>query len=45
MLGEDSLAERIGFAKPDGSHAGSLQPEVEAADAREEGANGQHSSR
>jgi hypothetical protein len=45
VLGEDPLAERVLLAEPQSSHTGALKPEIEAADAGEQGSNGQHSSR
>jgi hypothetical protein len=45
MLPEDPLTERVLLAEPHSSHTGPLEAEVEAADAGEEGSNGQHSSR
>jgi hypothetical protein len=45
MLPEDPLAERVLLAKPHSSHTGTLEAEIEPADAGEERSNGQHSSR
>jgi len=39
--GKDSLAERVLLAEPQSSHTGSLEPEVEAADACEEASDGE----
>lgn len=44
VVGEDGSAEGVELDLPCGSHPGPLEPEVEAADAREEGADTQHRS-
>jgi hypothetical protein len=42
VLRKNSLAVRVDLALPHAAHSGPFEAEVEAADAREEGANGQH---
>lgn len=45
VLGEDSLAEGLVFDLPASGPASSLEAEVDAADAREEGSEGRHVTR
>jgi hypothetical protein len=45
VLPEDPLTERVLLAEPHSSHTGTLEAEIEPADAGEQGSNGQHSSR